>query len=69
MESLATAVLQQLSTHQTNTEQIMAVHWEHIDASLERLCLSTKGPHYKRQKYGYEANADADVMEDADALW
>eukprot|EP00957_Ditylum_brightwellii_P087243 6640617-Ditylum_brightwellii.AAC.1 len=94
MESLATSDQQQLITHQTNTEQMMAVHWEHIDASLqkivavmnnfsgnvkansnafdtirERLSLSTKGPHYKRQKYGYEANADAEVVEDVDALW
>eukprot|EP00957_Ditylum_brightwellii_P084869 6453265-Ditylum_brightwellii.AAC.1 len=93
MESLATSVQQQLSTHQTNTEQMMAAQQEYIDASLqkivavmnnfsgnvkansnaidiirERLSLSTEGPHNKRQKYGYEANADAEVMEDTDAL-
>eukprot|EP00957_Ditylum_brightwellii_P163456 12444542-Ditylum_brightwellii.AAC.1 len=40
-----------------------------IDTIRERLSLPTEGPHYKRQKYGYEPNADADVMENADALW
>eukprot|EP00957_Ditylum_brightwellii_P050467 3827147-Ditylum_brightwellii.AAC.1 len=93
MESLATSVQQQLSTHQTDTEKMMAAQWEHIDASLQKmvavlndfsgnvksnsnaidticesLSLPTDGPHYKRQKYGYEINADTDVMEDADAL-
>eukprot|EP00957_Ditylum_brightwellii_P104232 7939693-Ditylum_brightwellii.AAC.1 len=93
MVSLATSVQQQLSTHQTNTEQMMTAQWEHICASLQKmvavlnnfsgnvkansnaidticksLSLSTEGSHYKRQKYGYEANADAEVMEDADAL-
>eukprot|EP00957_Ditylum_brightwellii_P198230 15104858-Ditylum_brightwellii.AAC.1 len=93
-ENLATSVQQQLSTHQINTEQMMAAQREHIDTSLQKmvdklndfsgnvksnsnvidticesLSLLTEGLHYKRQKYGNKVNADADVMDDADALW
>eukprot|EP00957_Ditylum_brightwellii_P108704 8291724-Ditylum_brightwellii.AAC.1 len=40
MESLATSVQQQLSTHQINTEQMMAAQREHIDASLQKMVES-----------------------------
>eukprot|EP00957_Ditylum_brightwellii_P026057 1970105-Ditylum_brightwellii.AAC.1 len=37
MESLVTSVQQQLITHQTSAEQIMAAQREHIDTSLQKM--------------------------------
>eukprot|EP00957_Ditylum_brightwellii_P096105 7322028-Ditylum_brightwellii.AAC.1 len=37
MESLATSLQQELSTHQVNTEQMMAAQLEHIDASPQKM--------------------------------
>ena len=40
MESLANSVQQQLTTHQSNTEQMMTAHREYIDASLKELAVA-----------------------------
>eukprot|EP00957_Ditylum_brightwellii_P072987 5546356-Ditylum_brightwellii.AAC.1 len=40
LESLANSDQQQLTTHQSNTEQMMTAHRKHIDASLKELAVA-----------------------------
>eukprot|EP00957_Ditylum_brightwellii_P005669 432145-Ditylum_brightwellii.AAC.1 len=61
--------LQKIVTAMNNVSGNLTANSNAIDTIRERLSLSTEGPHYKRQKYGYEPNADADIMENANALW